>query len=307
MLQDRILSTLKFFDLQDIPLTLFELRKFLLAEVSEIKNRINTEFEAIDSPAEGLTPRPVPMDKLLSALENDLIGQVECHDGYYCLSGRLPIIKSRLDNYFYGFRREKRIRKFLWILKYLPFVRGVAVGGSQALGQQKQSSDIDLLILTDPNFMWISRTAVTAYFQVLGVRRHGPKISDRFCLNHYIAGAMAVRQGRDLYNAMEYGRLRPLIMRGTMAEFLNANRDWLSVYFPNFEFPRLLAERQPLIQKFFERLLNNSLGRALEKVLGTWQLARIRKGEYVVATETEISFHSTARKKFFLANFFQMP
>ena len=33
MLKERILSTLKFFDLQDYPVTLLELHKFLLADV----------------------------------------------------------------------------------------------------------------------------------------------------------------------------------------------------------------------------------------------------------------------------------
>lgn len=129
----------------------------------------------------------VSLDIVLSALNNELTGQVECYNGYYCLPGRSEIIKNRLNNYFYGFGREKRIKRYMWFLRHIPFVRGVAIGGSQALGQQKQASDIDLLIITDQKFMWLARTLASIYFQIFGVRRYKNNTQNRFCLNHYLA------------------------------------------------------------------------------------------------------------------------
>src|SRR4051812_6804862 len=45
MLKQRILSTLRFFDLQDFPLTLLELEKYLIHDLSVLKTEINTEWE----------------------------------------------------------------------------------------------------------------------------------------------------------------------------------------------------------------------------------------------------------------------
>ena len=113
-------------------------------------------------------------------------------NGFYCLKGRAAIIDQRLANYIYGIKRERRIRRFIGGLRFLPFVRRAALAGSQAQGVQKSDSDIDLLIIVEPEFLWLGRTAVTAYFQILGLRRHGKKIANRFCLNHYLAGVKII-------------------------------------------------------------------------------------------------------------------
>ncbi len=332
MLRDRILSTLKFFDLQDYPLTLLELHSFLLADTSELKELINTQWDLI--PGEYVFDAKIQIDEIANCLAEECNGEVEQKEGFYCLAGRINIIDQRLQNYFYGIKREQRIKKFVKGLKYLPFVRGAALAGSQAMGQQKASSDIDLLIILEPKFLWLGRTLVTAYFQTFGIRRYGKKIANRFCLNHYLGGAKKISEFRNLYTAWEYMKLRPLVGSGAVLEFQKKNSFWISVFFPNFELdliynshpylpqpPRSATAEHPSSDKegklrgnsdgglssaqgFFERMLVGKLGQWLEVKLKNWQLPKIRREEFILVLEDELSFHPQSKQQELLARFF---
>lgn len=303
MLADRVVSTLRLFDLQSLPLTFFEVHKFLVADTQKLTEVLDDNFEV----AEKLFSEPrVPTQEVYGTLERLVQNRrAECVLGFYCLPGRAALVNSRLRGYLYGIGREKLISRYLQFLRFLPFVRGVAIGGSQALGLQKSTSDIDLLIITEPSHMWLARSFMTAYFQILGLRRHHQKIANRFCLNNYLAGPKLISQSRDLYKAIDYLSIRPAVYGHLAAQFQWRNLAWVSVFFPNCEFAPQEPEELSWTQSSLEKFFLNSLGTALEKFLGRWQLKRIlKKGDYITATGTELSFHSRSRKEKLFADFF---
>jgi len=304
MLKNRIISTLRFFDLQDIPLTLLELHRFLLGDLNRIALSQDEKKELYQDAPMGGESKKVGLDEILASLEGECQNEVENTLGYYHLPDREQIVRARLSNYFFGIQRERRIKRFLPFLKFLPFVRGVGIGGSQSLGQQKDKSDIDLLIITQPGFMWLARTLISAYFQILGMRRHGKKIANRFCLNHYVAGAKLVDRERNLYKAMEYARVRPLIYPQGIVEFLRKNQDWMRVYLPNF-YAEESFEKQSKIQIFLEAFFNNPFGWVLEKLLGFIQKLKIRQDEFTFVLKDELSFHPHSQHRALLSRFFQ--
>jgi hypothetical protein len=195
-------------------------------------------------------------------------------------------------------------------------VRGAALAGSQAMGQQKFNSDVDLLTIVEPKFLWLGRTAVTFYFQVLGLRRHGKKISDRFCLNHYLAGIKTIGELKNLYTAWEYAKLRPLVYEGAVAEFQEKNSLWIKMFFPNFECTdsyhplapsyskRGDAEVPSSFQIKIERMLEGKFGQWLEIKLKNWQLPKIRREEFILVLDDELSFHPQSKQRELLAKFF---
>lgn len=302
MLAERIIQTLKFFDLQDYPLTALEVERYLIADRLPLRKRLDEHFElqSTEKP-----PGSVHLDTILlqlTALIQD--GKILHTDGFYTLPGRQHLVQQRLINYRYGLRREKLIRRYVWFTKYLPFVRGIALGGSQALGLQKPTSDIDLLIITDPKHMWLARTFLMGYFQLFGVRRYGHKIANRFCLNHYLAAPREVDAERNLYKAMEYGRLRPLVFPATVSAFLQANASWMKIFFPNLNVRSISSTPSPTIQRFLERILNGVFGAWLEKILGHWQGSRIRQDQFVFVRSDELSFHPESKHTELLQGFF---
>lgn len=302
MLQQRILSTLKFFDLQDLPLTLVELHIFLLQDVAIIRNHVNNQGEVTRGNETG---GQVGLDELLQCLDSECQGLVACHKGFYFLPGRQDIVEKRLNNYLYGIGREKLVRRFGKMLRHIPFVRGAALAGSQALGQQKPTSDIDLFIITDSEFLWLARTLVTAYFQLIGLRRHGAKIANRFCLNHYIAAPKEVTEYKNLYTASEYIKLRPLAYAATVARFQYNNKSWIEFLYPNVQFEKLRLEEPSRLQQFLEKLFTNKFGYWLEQRLQKWQLPKIRTTEkFIVVKDDELSFHPQSKQQGLLEQFF---
>src|ERR1700722_15882619 len=110
MLKQRILATLKFFDLQDCPLTLLELHKFLVTDLTVIRPYIDEKFELQVIPT--IPTIPVPLPDVLNCLITECASEVFSNNGFYCLQDRQEIIGRRLQNYFYGFKREKLIKRF---------------------------------------------------------------------------------------------------------------------------------------------------------------------------------------------------
>ncbi len=304
MLSDRIISTIKFFDYQDYPLTAFEIERYLISDKSQLRDRLNDNFELVDE--SGVTSSPVHFDTILTQLtfmvdEGDLVEL----NGFYCLPDRELLIAQRLRNYRFGLVRERLVRKYTKFTRHIPFVRGVALLGSQALGHQSKNSDIDLFIITEPGHMWLARMLVTIYFQFTGARRHGNRISNRFCLNHYLSGIQELHRDRNLYTAMEYIKMRPLVYPGTLSEFQQKNQPWLAAFFPNVGEIESDYDVQSDLQRLLEYFLKGGLGNWLEKVSKRLQLSRIEKGEFIEATDQELSFHPNNRKLALFQRFFE--
>lgn len=305
MLDTRILNTLRFFDLQEMPLTLFELHKFLISDLHNLKLHQSENFELRDF---SFPKTPVSLsvgEKVLQALLAE--NKIDEYLGYYFLPGRKEIVQRRLTNYYYGIYRERLIKRYVRFLRFLPFVRGVALAGSQALGQEKPTSDIDLFIITDAKFMWTARTLVSLYFHMVKKRRHGKYIANRFCLNHYVAGEKMLSEGRNLYAASEYVKLRPLLNSKALYNFKKNNLFWLEKFFPNFSIYENLEIISPdsVLQLLIEKLFQNNLGILLENYLKTIQKKRIHTDQYVRVSEDELSFHPHSKQEKLLLDFFK--
>ncbi len=303
MLKDRILLTIRFFDLQDIPLTLLEIHRFLIGDIQQINLSQDERWELYSDISEKSLAEFVSLAEVLICLNSECQGSLVSVYGYYSLPGREAISVERWKNYTFAIFRERRLKRFVPLLRHLPFLRGVALGGSQSVGQPKVGSDIDLFVIVEPGFLWLTRTCVSFYFQILGLRRHGKRVANRFCLNHYVAGAKAVGREKNLYKAMEYVRLRPLVYSQGISEFLNSNLGWIKIFMPNWETEQRVEE-QSWVQKFLEKLLNNFLGRSLDKFLGFFQKIKIRQDEFTFVLPDELSFHPHSQHRELLAKFF---
>lgn len=303
MLKERILATLKFFDLFNYPLTLLEMRSFLLADPRAMLPMLDDRYELMEGVYAPV--KPISIFEVLSCLEKECGGLLETRYGFYALAGRGEIITRRWQNYSHGFRRERLIKRYIGWIKNIPFVRGVGLAGSQAMGLAKQDSDIDLLLLARPGRLWLARLLVTIYFQLTGRRRYGSKVADRFCLNHYLAAGHTVAFDRNLYTAAEYLKLRPLVFSAALAEFQNSCAGWIKVFFPNASFPRPAGDSSVPAQAILEKLLSGRFGAMLERAAKKIQHRRIGIGEFIAASDEELSFHPNNRKQELFRRFFE--
>jgi len=83
---------------------------------------------------------------------------------------------------------EELVRKHLFRFKNILFI---GVSGSVAVGQAKKNDDIDLLIITKKNKLWLTRFLISLYirWQKIPHRQVGRKEKeDEFCLNMWLDG-----------------------------------------------------------------------------------------------------------------------
>ncbi len=252
-MQEQVLATVRYFDVQDHPVTLLEVWKYLLAGQAS-----------------------ATIGEVLAVLSGELAGTVETLNGFYFLTGRSSLVAQRLRNNFYATPRLKRASRYLRHVRHVPFIEAVALTGSEALANSKHGSDIDLFIITQPRRMWLGRLAITVYFQLTGLRRHGVHVADRFCLNHYVAGSHCLGSDHNVYTAVEYTSLIPYFGGGATYEFQRQNLGWISEYLQQPYVVEYKTQGSSKIARGVESIFANRFGDWLDAAVGRLQAAALK-------------------------------
>lgn len=320
-LSGALLATLAYHDLLELPLTAVECWRYLL--------RPRAAGEAVGSPtsARGLRgtsrqwaagiPALRDVERALTALvQTDALGTKH---GFYFFPGRAALVVERVERRTQSMVKWRRLRRIVFWLQAVPFLRGVAGTGSLAFENAKQASDLDVLIIASEDRVWMVRFLLTVLLDLFHLRRRptGPT-KHRVCLNHYLAADALVLPYRSLYTAMEYARLVPLLGIEMCWAFRAANRSWMADYlvqvFPDTVRP--LREVRPsrvlrLVQRLGEAVLAGPTGDAFERLLARLQRERIARAGAatalgrVVATAARAEFHPQSREAPLLAAFNQ--
>lgn len=291
-----IVSTIAYFDIFDYPLTLVEIYKWLYQKESIIAD-------------------------ISGALASGKLDEViENKNGFYFLKGRQDIIATRLSRYVIAEGKfEIALRAARW-LRYLPFIRLVAVCNNLGYNNSEARSDIDFFIVTYRGRIWWVRLLVTALLTLLGLRHHGRKITNRICLSFYIASDQlnlidVALKPTDIYLTYWLATLAPIYdPKNIYPNFFRANL-WVKTYLPNFYPTYLTAQRivkdnfwAKFSKSFDELVFSGLIGDWLEKLSRLIQIKKIRKylGDLaekpnfqVVLSSSMLKFHKTDRRGYF--------
>ncbi len=133
----------------------------------------------------------------------------------------------------------RRLARFLGLL---PTIKLICATGSLAADNAKQDDDLDIMIVTSADTLWLTRPLVIFLLKAFNLRRpaslpehQSPQVSDKVCDNLWLdETALALPQNkRNLYTAHEVLQARPLFDRGGIyAKFICAN-SWTSKYLAN--------------------------------------------------------------------------
>jgi hypothetical protein len=299
-LSGKILSTLMYYDKLDYPLTPFEIWKYLSR---------NTNHES------DITDRRNSLAEIISGLKSEeLKNKIEEYQGFYFFTGKKDLVEKRLERNKISQLKIKKIKKVVWWLRMMPFVRMVAVTGTVAMKNSDGKSDLDLFIVLKHGHIFTGRTLVTLVVHLLGKRRHGNKITDRICLNFFVTDESLNTDFRNIFKTKEELEIEPanhfcasehfflssIFDTGIFAKFKKENR-WISSYFENYylasgenakKMKDIFASRN--IRKIGEVIF--SLG-ILETGLKSWQTKRIdrnpkthQSGSLVLASDEYLIF-----------------
>jgi len=209
--QKSILQTLVYADIFSYPLTFDQLKKFLI------------------------TPKKIDFD--ITDI-GDIKG-VSKRGNYFFLKGRSGIIKERVKRERYAREKIKIAQKTARLLKLIPFIKMVGITGNLAMKNTDQGDDIDFLIVTSKNRLWLSRFLVVFLLELLGRRRHprDKEVKDKICLNMFLdeGHLMISKKEQNLFSAHEVLQFKSLWQRGNIYDdFLNQNQ-WVKKFLANWK------------------------------------------------------------------------
>jgi hypothetical protein len=300
-LPKKILSTVIYYNILDYPLTAFELWQYLIADEGDA------------------TPKnKCALGKIIEVLESEEIkNNLEEYRGFYFLRGRKDLVAKRIQSDKDSIPKFKIAERAARWMRFVPFVRMVAVTGTLAMKNPERNSDIDFFVVLERRRIWTGRLWVTIVVHFLGIRRHKEKIKNRICLNYFITTGNLEIERQDLFAANEYAFIYPLFAypnryakrggRGfdTFQKFCSANREWINRFKPNWEAPEIEPAKyftehsgiSQFIQRTAETLINFLGGDIMEAWLKEKQIEKIetnplthREGAYVEATDENLVF-----------------
>lgn len=302
-IEKQILATIAYYDMFDYPLTSMEIFSYAIRS-GDVGEGGHTLGEVLD------------------ALENSemLKGRISVKYGFYFLKAREGIVDRRLERKKIADQKWKRARRIFRIMQVMPFLRSVFVSGSLALGNSREDSDIDIMIVAEKGRIWTVRVLVTILMAVLGVRRHEKVTENKICLNHYITDQSLQIPFQSIYNAQSYIHLKNVFDfkkdRQLFEKFQNENK-WIRNYAANYSVSELGTSRSVRrsgivrqIANFFEFFLAGRFGDHLEKKLSSIQSKKIRsnpffgeKGGRVTINDDQLEFHPESHESHIIPSF----
>jgi hypothetical protein len=300
-LSKRILSTIVYYDIFDYSLTSFEIWKYLIRSKNK-EERIKKNSEEM-----------ICLLDVIKELEKDEIKKhLDKYRGFYFLKGRKELVEKRIERNKISESKIKILKKAIWFLRFVPFVRMIAVAGRMAMKSADKDSDLDLLIILKKGKIFTGRILTTLIIHLLGVRRYGNKIKDRICLNHFMAdedletglhslfSSSEHSQSLHLFASSEYSFIYPVFGWETFQNFQRAN-EWIKNYRINYQADEV--KNMKLIEDSDFSRITRKIGEFFfrpvffEKVLKKWQMGRIindprthQAGSFVTANNKELIF-----------------
>lgn len=238
-LSQAIIATLAYGDIFDFPLTSAEIHRYLIrcpATLAQVEQSLRT----------------LPVAQ-------------KC--AYFTLPGREKIVAMRQGRQKNAQALWPQARAYAQRISRLPFVRMVALTGSLAVNNAPPNADIDYLIVTSDDRLWLCRTLTTALVRI-AARKEVP-----LCPNYFVTQRNMVLPERGLYIARELSQMVPLSGLDVYHQFRQANA-WTADYFPNAQAaPAESIESEPTSSRI-ANIAQNALSTPLGKPLEQWAQKR---------------------------------
>jgi len=201
--QQSVVRTLLYYHIFDYPLT--------AAEILRFSNHPWNEPADVEKCTRDLVAR-------------SLVG---ADRGFYFVGERSHVDERAADEARARVALPQAVRWSRFIGRF-PYVRGVAISGTLSKGVMKEGDDLDYLVFTEPDRVWLCRLLLMGFKKVFLLNSH-----HLFCINYLLAADRLEVPDHDLFTATEIAWLLPTVNPSIYGRFLDANA-WVEDYLPNW-------------------------------------------------------------------------
>ncbi len=227
----------------------------------------------------------------------------ESREGYWFLRGREQFIARRTELQHASASKLERAKKYAQLLQIIPGVRSIGVTGSLAMESAVPEDDIDFLIITAKNRLWLTRALVLSALMAWGVKRPDDgrtEYPNLICANIFLSENDLYIPDENLFIAHEICQMLPLLGESTYRNFLDAN-GWVKKFLPQWKSASVEFQDRAVwrnTQRAFDLAFANAIGMRVEQELARRQLKRIESkharghNTNVKITPTQLRFHA---------------
>lgn len=158
--------------------------------------------------------------------------KIEEKDGYCFLPGRGKLLGRRLVGEKISDRRKMMAEVVASFLVKIPTVGAIFLTGSVAVGNAKKNSDIDLMVVTAPATLWLTRSVVFMWLKLLKSLRSPQNYADKICPNIFLDTDHLGIEEKNLYTAHEVLQAQCLFDRGGVEKKWLKENEWVKKYLP---------------------------------------------------------------------------
>lgn len=218
LLKRSVLAVLCYHDIFDYPLTEKEILKFLPSNKNlSIKN-------------------------CLKKLEKEK--KIRKKEGFYFLFNKEKVVALRKKREKYSQQKIKIAQKIAQVLSFIPWIRMISITGALAMNNSDKKADIDFLIITAKDRLWLTRLIIILTLEILGKRPKLEKndLKDKICPNLFLdETALKIPfKKQNLFTAHEIAQMKPIFNKNkTYEKFLKENQ-WIRKYLPQAIEPSVL-------------------------------------------------------------------
>jgi predicted nucleotidyltransferase len=172
------------------------------------------------------------------------------HDGYFGLGDSASWV-NRQKREEVSLRKIERAKELFRKIFWWPYLKAVLVTGSTAAMNAGEGSDVDVLIITSEDTLWLTRLVVVSFLILTRTYRR------LICPNIWLAEDNLEWPDKNIHSACDAMLAKPILNKNeTYERFLDANW-WVQEFWPMGKQPELLASARAVndLVKLLNRLL----------------------------------------------------
>lgn len=185
----------------------------------------------------------VSAQELANALKTLVqLKQIEFYQDHFFI-GKKDLVEERRRKLKISEQKIKEGERLVSLVRYLPWVKAMVVSGSIAVSNAKPKDDLDWLVITSDNSLWLVRPLLLILASFYGKRRdrNGDHRDNSWCFNMFLTEsslAMPVNK-KSIYTAYEVCQARFLLAKGSVEKDFLVSNSWVKGFLPNFYQARL--------------------------------------------------------------------